>query len=99
MEMLDFFLTNYQTVESQNKKKRKDWLFFSQALYLVGYLKEEKYLTGHIIIEMNRVDLDGPNSVKKLKSPLAGLGKFLTDNTKKINNTAIRSKSRYNYKP
>ena len=97
MGMLDFFLLHYQSDKLQNKRKRKDWLLYSQSLYLIGYLEDEKYLKGYILKKQEIVNLDGANSVKTHIMPLTGLGKFLTDNTKNINDTAIRSKSIYSF--
>lgn len=97
MEMLELFLANNQSTMVKKKYARKDWLLISQSLYLVGYLKDKKYLDGYTIERQNRVNIDKPNSVTETKVPLRKLGKYLTDNTKNIKSTAIKHKSRYHH--
>ena len=95
MKMLDYFLQNY----SSTAKKRKDWLLISQSLYLVGYLNDVKYLNGFERTEHKITEIYGKNTIKADITPLKGLGKFFTDNTKNINEPANRSKSLYCYNP
>ncbi len=97
IEMLDFFLMNYHPAIPQKSSVRKDWLLFAQALYLTGYLQEEKYLRGYTITTRTKVRLDGNDTIIEQKTPLKGLGKFFTDNTKHLSETANRRKSPYCY--
>lgn len=93
MDMLDYFLTSY----SEKVSKRKDWIFIAQALYLVGYFTDEKYLYGYERIARPKKDIDGKVTISEETTPLKGLGKYLTDNTKHLKDTANRQKSRYCY--
>jgi len=95
MKMLDYFIQNFQQDQLQNKRKRKDWLLYSQSLYLVGYLNDIKYLNGYTLTKRKIKKLDKPDKTIEQKTPLKDLGKFFTDNTKNIKDTAIRSKSKY----
>lgn len=97
MDMLEHFLANNQSTLVNKKYARKDWLLISQSLYLVGYLKDKKYLDGYTIERKIRVIIDKPNSVTEIKAPLRGLGKYLTDNTKNIKDTATKFKSIYHH--
>ena len=97
MDMLDYFLTSY-VPNPEMASKRKNWIFIAQALYLVGYLTDKKYLYGYERTERPKKDIDGKITVSEETTPLKGLGKYLTDNTKHLKDTANRQKSTYCYK-
>jgi len=97
MDMFFYFLDNYHIDESQKTSNRKDWLLFAQSLYLVGYLSEEKYLNGYTVTIRKKVRLDKSDLIYEERTPLKGLGKFFTDNTKHLSETANRRKSQYCY--
>lgn len=97
MDMLDYFLTNYHSNIPQKPNARKDWLLFAQSLYFVDYLKEEKYLNGYTVTIRKMVRLDKSDSITEERTPLKGLGKFFTDNTKHLSETADCRKSLYCY--
>jgi hypothetical protein len=97
MGMLDYFLTNYHSNMPPKPNSRKDWLLFAQSLYLVGYLSEEKYLNGYTVTIRKKVRLDKSDLIYEERTPLRGLGKFFTDNTKHLSETANRRKSQYCY--
>ena len=99
MEMLDYFLINSTSVYMEKTSGRKDWKFIAQILYIVGYLKDEKYLVGYEETELVRKDLDGGTTVKLLRTPVTGVGKYIKDNTKCCKATPNRSKSYYCYNP
>ena len=99
MDLLQHFLANNQSTSVKKKYARKDWLLISQSLYLVGYLKDEKYLNGYTIERQQILGIDKPDLINEQKIPLPNLGKYFIDNTKHIKDTAIRAKSRYhNYR-
>ena len=97
MDMLDYFLTSYAP-NPEMASKRKNWNFIAQALYLVGYLTDKKYLYGYERTERTKKDIDGKIVVSEEITPLKGVGKYLIDNTKHIKDTANRQKSTYCYK-
>lgn len=97
MDMLDYFLKSY-ALNPEMASKRKNWIFIAQALYLVGYLTDKKYLYGYERTERTKKDIDGKITVSEEITPLKGLGKYLTDNTKHLKDTANRQKSTYCYK-
>lgn len=97
MEMLDYFLTSHTPNSLRANTGRKDWLFVAQALFLVGYLSDEKYFKGYERVKHTKNDLDGNSTETEDLMPLKGLGKFLTDNTKLCKDSANRQKSNYCY--
>ena len=99
MEMLDYFLTSHTPNSLRVNTGRKDWLFVAQALFLVGYLSDEKFFKGYERIKHTKTDLDGNITETEDLMPLKGLGKFLTDNTKHCKDSANRQKSNYCYNP
>lgn len=99
MEMLDYFQINHVSTSPQTNTGRKDWLFVAQALYLVGYLSDDKYFKGYELTKHTKTDLDGNITETDDVMPLKGLGKFLIDNTKHCKDSANRQKSNYCYNP
>ena len=95
IDMLDYFLSNHTANNGSGKSGRKDWILIAQSLYLVDYLKEEKYLNGYDIVTQKRTDIDGNVSIVRNKVQLKGLGKYFTDNTKHLADTSKRRKSLY----
>lgn len=95
MDMLDYFLLNYTPIS----QKRKEWILLAQSLYLVGFLDDEKYLYGNERVVQKRTDIDGNVTTKEIITPLKGLGKYFTDNTKNCKVSPNCRHSYYCYNP
>ena len=91
MDMLDYFLVNYDLTYSQVSKGIKDWEFTAKCLYLANLLYESKFYTGIELWE---------DKVKGTKQEMvAPVGKYLKNRTKNLKDTSDRHKSDYCYIP
>jgi hypothetical protein len=91
IDLLDYFLANYNNVYKEINKCHKDWAFIAQCLYLAGFLKEEKYFYGY-------EEWVNPKGEKQ-RSNLKYVGKIIKDSTKNCKNTAKLYNSLYYFNP
>ncbi len=91
MDMLDYFLNNYNETYRHQRKERKDWVLTAKVLFLVGYLKGYKNFDG-IESVMRSNDKEHINSLKYV-------GKMIKDMTKNCTNSDHRENSSYMFVP
>lgn len=84
MDMLDYFLNNYNETYLFQRKGRKDWLLTAKILYLVGFYGDESFFS----------DSEG-----SYRNSLKYVGKEIKDMTKNCADSAHRENSCYMFIP
>lgn len=91
IDMLDFFLKNFNTIYAERTRGKTDWNFVAQCLYVAGLTTEYKYLTGY----SDWTDRIGKSHHDKNKY----IGKVIKDSIKNCKDKSIRYKSFYFFHP
>ena len=91
IDMLNYFLNNYNTVYAEQTKGRTDWAFIAQCLYVAGLTEQTNYLTGY----NDWTDARGLHHHDKNKY----IGKEIKDSIKNCKDTANRNNSNYFFYP
>jgi len=91
MELLDYFLNQYDATYTTTNDGTKDWGFTAKILYLANLVDEHKYFSGYEDIVTKKGNT--------IRNKAYYIGKELKNSTKTLRDTSDRHKSDYCYIP